>query len=108
MTLAEEEDTQKRGTVLVIFLDSEDTNREVLIKSSATLGSLPVRNDANHMCLSGDDPRVKTLESTLKYFSGQFSRPRIRSHYGKLVFGGIFVFVLRRSYYLLAVYYRVR
>ena len=89
MTLTEVEETQKRGAVFVIFFDGGGNNTEVVMRGSSILGSLSVRNDGNHICLNGDDPRIKNLESTLKYVSGKFSRARIRSHYGKFWFFGL-------------------
>ena len=85
MTLTEDEDTQKRGAVFVTLFDGGGNDLEVIMKGSYTLYSLPVRNDANHMCLSGDDAKIKSMESALKYFSGPFTRARMRSHYGTLV-----------------------
>ena len=87
MTLAEEEDLQNRGFVIVLNFDGGEDNTIVLKKGRATLGSLPVRNDANHICLNGNNARLKILESTLKFSSGGYSRVRIRSHYGELMVG---------------------
>ena len=85
MTLAEDEDLQKRGVVAVLNLDGGEENAMFLKMGVEGGASFPVRNDGNHMCVNGDNTQLKTIESMLKLTVGQFSRARMRCHYGKFV-----------------------
>ena len=85
MTLVEDVEMQKRGVVAVVFLDGGEDNAMVLKRGIETVTSLAVRNDANHICMDGENARLKVLESTFKFSAGQFSRARLRCHYGTFI-----------------------
>jgi hypothetical protein len=88
MVLAEDEETQKKGLVSVIFImcgnsKSKRFHNESTFKiSSVGAKAIPLRIEAMHFCQ--DSLLTLAVTSIVKITFGLFNRLRVRTHYGKL------------------------
>ena len=85
MTLAEDEETQKKGCVFIVFHPSPSTQvcasaaeREFVQRMMA---SIPVRVSAIHVCLH-DDMLSKMIKTVFLVAIGPEGRTRTRVHIG--------------------------
>ena len=83
MVLASDEETEKRGVVIVMLNDGDAGDRKSALKMPVVFGTMPVRFEAAHLC--NDSPgSSKVVDSLLKFMAGKVFRVRMRSHFGML------------------------
>ena len=90
LQLSEDEETQRRGTVMVFLAVNEDWARgldfDLHHRASSSLDCLPVKIKAVHLCT--DNPHFKALNLFKFLFlrvSGERLRTRFRLHVGTLL-----------------------
>jgi hypothetical protein len=85
LTSVEEEETQKRGLVNILYIlgnITADYNRELVERANQQKGWLPVRVNSIHICFN--DSLMRTLEPIILLKLGREHRARVRMHYGTL------------------------
>ena len=82
MALVEDKDIQRRGSVLVAFDDGTATDVMTALKVPPLVASLPMRVEGSHIC-SESAPHFKLVVSIVTFVANNFSRVRIRYHYGR-------------------------
>jgi hypothetical protein len=84
MALLEDEDTQIKGIVDVLYsrgtADSQPNLSDFLTLGAFMLINLPVRISALHFCFG--DPRLRAFMSWIQMVAGKQPRLRCRTHYG--------------------------
>jgi hypothetical protein len=84
LKVAEDEETQKRGTVLMAYFVGQFSlpfDPELHIKSRAMLASTPLRVCAVHFCVGNSI--LRTFAAALTLTLGEKDRKRLRVHDGK-------------------------
>ena len=87
LTVAEDEETQKRGVILIMYFIGKfyyTPERRQIDKGAALMEFVPLKVAGVHQCT--DDPVLQGLSSLLLLGFGKERRARTRLHFGKISF----------------------
>ena len=83
MAMLDDEETQKRGVVGLMYYMGQvqaEFDAEVFRQAPKLMNWLPLRYSSLHMC--HDDPMIRALAPILKLQIGRMRRARLRMHDG--------------------------
>jgi hypothetical protein len=95
-SLADDEETQKKGVVFVSYSmdmpERADENRRKLLWGACVLSqSLPIRSSSFHYCYNSS--KVGPFLPVIAYAAGSLLRVRIRAHHGAFSLFGYYLFI---------------